>query len=126
MHINDKLNTEIKELRELHDLKTKIDYVPSSEQMQYLFTEAEILASGVKEQEERQKVEVKGHCRSVPKKIKELPSTTPIVVIDHTADAAKTYSDENGLEYVRIEDRVVDKLGFKPAEFYVERHLFAR
>lgn len=31
MHINDKLNTEIKELRELHDLKTKIDYVPSSE-----------------------------------------------------------------------------------------------
>jgi len=126
MHINDKLNTEIKELRELHDLKTKIDYVPSSEQMQYLFTEAEILASGAKEQEERQKVEVKGHCRSVPKKTKELPPSTPIVVIDHTADAAKTYSDENGLEYVRIEDRVVDKLGFKPAEFYVERHLFAR
>jgi hypothetical protein len=39
-HINEEMNTEIKELRELHNLKTKIDYVPSSEQIQYLFTES--------------------------------------------------------------------------------------
>ena len=126
LHINEELNTEIRELRELHNLKTKIDYVPSSEQMQYLFTEAEILALGVKEQEDRERIEVKGHSRNVPKKIKELPPSTPIVVVDHTTGAAETYIDENGLEYARIEDRVVDKLGFKPAEFYVERHLFAR
>lgn len=126
MHINEELNTEIKELRELHKLKTKIDYVPSSDQMQYLFTEAEILALGVKEQEDREKTTVKSHTRNVPKKIKELPSSTPIVVIDHTADAAETFIDENGLEYARIEDRVVDKLGVKPAEFYVERHLYAK
>lgn len=126
MHINEELNTEIKELRELHKLKTKIDYVPSSDQMQYLFTEAEILALGVKEQEDREKTTVKSHTRNVPKKVKELPSSTPIVVIDHTADAAETFIDENGLEYARIEDRVVDKLGVKPAEFYVERHLYAK
>lgn len=126
MHINEELNTEIKELRELHDLKTKIDYVPSSEQMQYLFTEAEILASGVEEQEEREKTTVKSHTRNVPKKIKELPASTPIVVIDHTTDAAQAFVTAEGLEYARIEDRVVDKLGFKPAEFYVERHIYAK
>ena len=125
-HINEEMNTEIKELRELHNLKTKIDYVPSSEQIQYLFTELEILALGIKEQEHREKIEVKGHSRSTPKKVKKLSPATPIVVIDHTADALATYIDENSLEYTRIEDRVVDKLGFKPAEFYVERHLFAK
>ncbi|MGB4407694.1 MAG: IS66 family transposase [Sphaerochaeta sp.] len=126
LHLYEELNIENKELRELHELKTKIDYVPSSEQMQYLFTEAEILALGVKEQEDREKIEVKGHSRNVPKTIKELPASTPIVVIDHTTDAAETFVDENGLVYARIEDRVVDKLGFKPAEFYIERHLFAK
>jgi len=124
-HINEGLAIENKELRELNKLKAQLDYVPSSDQMQYLFTEAEILAWGVKE-EEREKIKVKSHSRNVPKKIKELPSSTPIVVIDHTADAAETYTDEKGLEYTRIEDRIVDKLGFKPAEFYVERHLFPK
>ena len=126
LHIYDGLNLEIKELRELHQLKTKIDYVPSSEQMQYLFPEAEILALGVEEQEEREKTTVKSYSRNVPKKIKELPASTPIVVIDHTTDAAQTFITAEGLEYGRIEDRIVDKLGFKPAEFYVERHIYAK
>lgn len=47
-HINEEMNIEIKELRELHNLKTKLEYVPSSEQMEYLFSEAEILALGQK------------------------------------------------------------------------------
>ena len=55
-------------------------------------------------------------------KEKTLPPSTPIIVIDHTTDALENYIDENGLEYTRIEDRVVDKLGFCPAEFYVEWH----
>ena len=125
-HIHSETCIENAELRELHNLKTKLEYVPSSEQMQYLFTEVEILALGVKEQEESERVEVKPHTRKTPKKVKQLPPSTPIVVIDHTIDVDETYIDENGLVYARIEDRIVDKLGYKPAEFYVERHKFPK
>ena len=62
----------------------------------------------------------------VPKKVKQLPPNTPIVVIDHTIDKEETYIDEKGLKYARVEDRIVDKLGYKPAEFYVERHKFPK
>ena len=68
-------------------------YVPSTEQMGYLFEELELLDEVLKtEVEETLKVEVSAHVREVRKRSNACtaPSDTPIVDVYHEKDAPAT------------------------------------
>lgn len=123
LHANEELTTRINDLEEILRLKSTKPFIPTSEQAGYLFDELEILSTPL-EGEEEPKIAVRAHSRNVPHKVKELPSGTPVVVIDHTGGANDSHTDENGYEYVRIANREVDKIGVQPKRYYVERHVF--
>jgi len=120
---NAKLVKLIETQNEIIRLKSTEPYIPSSEQTAYLFDEMELLADMVTDNDTKE-VTVKEHKRKVSHKIKELPENTPITVVDHTKNAPDTYTAENGYVYKRTDDKVVDKIGFIPAKYYLERHLY--
>ena len=115
---------EIERLKELLRLKLAEKYVPSTEQMGYLFEELELLDEVLKaEVEETLKVEVSAHVREVRKRSNACtaPADTPIVDVYHEKDAPATLVKDE-ITYDRVEDKIIDKLAIIPRRYVVERN----
>ncbi|MGI6467155.1 MAG: IS66 family transposase [Sphaerochaetaceae bacterium] len=112
-----------KELQEIHELKTALIYVPKTEQTAYLFDEVELLSEEPKEDEEI--VIVKQHTRTKAQKLTTLDANTPVVTIVHEVEKAPSCS-RCGETTIRVEDKVVEKVGVQPKQYYIEKHLFAQ
>ena len=116
----------IAELEELNKLRTATRYVPSSEQMEFLFPEIEALNA---EGPEEEKTLVEAHFRKKKSKPRKnmctAPADTPVCDIYHDEDAPSSYF-KDGVEYKRDEDKVIDKIAFVPRKIVVERHHYAQ
>jgi len=120
---NKKITEELNIANEKLRIKQVEPYIPSSEQTPYLFNELEELANMLID-DEPYNDGVKA-SRKVSHKVRRLPANTPITVIDHTKDAPETITGANGYIYRKVENKIVDKIGFIPAKYYIERHLYA-
>src|SRR5690554_5709108 len=81
---------EIANLKELYKLKTAERYIPSSEQMGWLFQELEILDAVLDmEIQEAETTEVASHARKKRKRLNACtaPADTPVCDVFHTEDA---------------------------------------
>lgn len=117
---------QIANLKELLRLRTAERYVPSSEQMQCLFPELEVLAGVLDGGGQEKSVRVASHQRTFRKKHPlVLPPDTPAVEVDHTVGEPDGFV-EDGVEYVRAADKVIDKVARIPARFVVEHHHYAQ
>lgn len=116
---------EIDRLQEIARLRTAEKYVPSTEQMGYLFEELELLDSVLEEEvkETLEEVTVAAHTRQQRKRLNACtaPANTPIVDVYHDKDAPATIV-KDGIIYDRIEDKIIDKLAIIPRRYAVERN----
>jgi len=116
---------EIDRLQEIARLRTAEKYVPSTEQMGYLFEELELLASVLEEEvkETLEEVTVAAHTRQQRKRLNACtaPANTPIVDVYHDKDAPATIVKDD-IIYDRIEDKIIDKLAIIPRRYAVERN----
>ncbi len=116
---------EIANLKELYKLKTAERYIPSSEQMGWLFPELEILDAAVNmDLQDEETTEVAAHSRKKRKRLNACtaPADTPVCDVFHTEDAAESIAGKDGIVYERAEDKVVDKIAIIPRKVVVERH----
>ena len=115
---------EIKLLKELYKLKSSLAFTPSTEQMELLFDEAELLSPALDEEAE-EVIEVAAHKRVKKKKhdLTTLPANTPVVDIDHPLENTPT-CERCGSTTERAEDRIVLKVAVQPKRYYLERHHF--
>lgn len=117
-------DAEIETLKELQRLRTAERYVPSTEQMGYLFEELELLDSVLRnEVSETLEVTVSAHTKQVRKRLNACtaPSDTPVVDVYHDKDAEPTITID-GIIYDRIGDKIIDKLAVIPRKYVVERN----
>ena len=116
---------EIDRLQEIARLRTAEKYVPSTEQMGYLFEELELLDSVLEEEvkETLEEVTVAAHTRQQRKRLNACiaPANTPIVDVYHDKDAPATIVKDD-IIYDRIEDKIIDKLAIIPRQYAVERN----
>ncbi len=118
-------NEDIANLQELYRLKTAKQYVPSSEQMRYLFDELEILdAVLTMDATEQESSEVAAHQRKKRKRRNACtaPANTPVCDVFHDEGASDGYTDAEGIAYERVADKVIDKIAIIPRKVVVERH----
>lgn len=120
---NKKITEELNIANEKLRLKQVEPYIPSSEQTPYLFNELEEIAKML--DEDSYKEDKPKASRKVPHKVRKLPANTPITVIDHTQDDPETITKDNGYVYYKVENKVIDKIGFIPAKYYIERHVYS-
>ena len=116
---------EIANLKELYKLKTAERYIPSSEQMGWLFQELEILDAVLDmEIQEAETTEVASHARKKRKRLNACtaPADTPVCDVFHTEDAEMSVVGKDGIVYERVEDKVIDKIAIIPRKVVVERH----
>lgn len=116
---------EIANLKELYKLKTAERYIPSSEQMGWLFQELEILdAVLAMDPQEEETSEVASHTRKKRKRLNACtaPADTPVCDVFHNEDATESIVGKDGIAYKRVEDKVVDKIAIIPRKVVVERH----
>lgn len=115
----------IAELKELLRLKIAERYLPSSEQMSWLFQELEVLDSVLTRQpQEEQTTEVAAHTRKIRERINACtaPADTPICDVFHTEGAENTLIGKEGIVLHRVEDKIIDKIAIIPRKMIVERH----
>lgn len=120
---------EIANLKELYKLRTAERYAPSSEQIGWLFPELEILNSVLNGQPEvEETTEIAAHSRKKRQRINACtaPADTPICDVFHTDGAVDTFTDEKGIVYKRVEDKIIDKIAIIPRKMAVERHYYAQ
>jgi hypothetical protein len=89
-------DAEIETLKELQRLRTAERYVPSTEQMGYLFEELELLDSVLRnEVSETLEVTVSAHTKQVRKRLNACtaPSDTPVVDVYHDKDGVMRGED---------------------------------
>ena len=118
---------EIANLREINRMRLLEKYMPSSEQMASLFDELELydLAQPVLEDEGR--ITVSAHEKTRKQaEISSMPASTPVYDVYHTEGAAESYTDDDGIEYRRIEDEIVSKIAYVPQRVVVERHHYPK
>lgn len=94
--------------------------------MNYLFPELEAIMMYAENKEEEKEVTVNEHKRKAKKKMCQSPSDTPVAEIDHTENAPSSFTDKNGVKYIRIEDKVINKVVTIPAKIVVEAHHYAQ
>ena len=121
---NKKLSEELNIANEKLRIKQVEPYIPSSEQTPYLFNELEEIAKMLDDDSSFEDDKPKA-SRRTSHKVRKLPANTPITVIDHTEDDPETITEANGYVYCRVENKVVDKIGFLPAKYYIERHIYS-
>jgi len=121
---NKKLSEDLNIANEKLRMKQVEPYIPSSEQTPYLFNELEEIAKML-DDDDSYKDDNKKSSRKVSHKVRKLPANTPITVIDHTKDDPETITKADGYVYYKAENKVVDKIGFIPAKYYIERHIYS-
>lgn len=120
----DEAYLEIRLLKELYILKSRLPFTPSTEQMELLFDEAEILSQPISEENE-EIIQVSAHTKAKKKKhdLTTLPADTPVIDIQHGLDKEPD-CERCGSATERTRDRIVLKVGVKPKEYYIEQHHF--
>jgi len=120
----DEAHLEIQLLKELYMLKSRLPFTPSTEQMELLFDEAEILSQPLSEEAE-ELIQVSAHTKAKKKKhdLTTLPADTPVVDIQHALDE-EPVCERCGSATERTEDRIVVKVAVQPKKYYIERHHF--
>jgi transposase len=122
-------NEEIANLKELYKLRTVETYVPSSEQVGWLFHELEILDSVLNsEPVVEETTEVAAHSRKTRSRTNACtaPAETPVCDIFHTEGAVDTFTNSDGIIYKRVEDKIINKLAVIPRKVVVECHHFVQ
>ncbi len=116
-------NTDLKELLEI---RRKLDFASSSEKMDgplpMLFDELDVQREAPQESEE-ESVTVRTHTRKKQHRIVSLPADTPVVTINHRESVPHCLNCD-GDTMIRIADKVVERIGFQPARRYIERHVY--
>jgi len=114
---------EVKLLKELMRLKSRLPFTPSTEQMAFLFDEAEILSTSPEGQKEEE-IEVSSHTRSKKQHdLTTLDPDTPVMDIHHTLEELSE-CERCGSVTERTEDRIVLQVAVQPKQYYIERHHF--
>ena len=115
------LEAMVAELNEFKKLANAEKYTPSSEAIQGLFPELEVMikyASPVAEEPESSE-DGKVFCGNKPRKQRRpnlvLPANAEVAIIDNTKGVPQTKT-EKGIDYRRGEDEVILKLGYTPAK----------
>ena len=113
---------EIELLKERYRLQSRLPFVPSTEQMELLFDEAELLSQPLSEEEE-EFIEVPAHLRSKNRKQKltTLPADTPVVDVYHDL-AELPACDRCGATEQRSDDRIVYNVAVQQKQYTIERH----
>ena len=120
-----KKDEEIANLRELYKLKTAERYLPSSEQVGWLFQELEILDAVLSETpQEEETTEVAAHSRKKRPRVNACtaPAETPVCDVFHTEGAEDVVTTSDGIAYKRVDDKVINKIAVVPRKIIVERH----
>ena len=120
----DETRRELELLKELYKLKSRLPFTPSTEQMELLFDEAELLSQTLDEEAE-EVIEVAAHKRVKNKKhdLTTLPANTQVVDIQHPLENTPE-CERCGSTTERAEDRIVLKVAVQPKRYYIERHHF--
>lgn len=123
---NSDLQARVAVLEEMQLLARAARYKPRCEQVETLFDEAEIINAFSVEEKEEDEVVVKEHARKrSPRRCAQASSNAPVYTVDHTKDAPASIV-RNGIEYLRTEDRIIDKIASVPAKYVVERNVYAQ
>lgn len=117
---NEELRDRVANLEALRGLRSHDRFVSTSEQLEFLFDETEILADAHRKDEEEEEVMVKAHRRKV-RKACTVPHDCPVVEVDHTQGAPDEIV-EDGIVKVRDGETVVTKLSYIPARLVTELH----
>lgn len=116
------------DLKGLLEIRRKLDFASSSEklddQLPMLFDELDVERVPPQETESTS-VTVQSHTRKKQHRKVSLPADAPVVTIDHT-ESAPSCQNCGGDEMIRVEDKVVDRMGYQPARRYIERHVYAQ
>lgn len=121
---NTELSQEIELLKELILLRSRLPFTPSTEQMEMLFDETEILSVPLDEETE-EKIAVSAHQRSrKPHDLTKLPANTPVVDIYHDQEAFSP-CERCGAPTEAGEYRIVYKVATQPRKQYLECHHYA-
>jgi transposase len=114
---------EVELLKEIIRLKSRLPFIPSTEQMAFLFDESELLSTPPSE-EEQDMIEVPSHQRSRKSHdLTTLPADTPVVDIHHRLEEAPVCG-RCGSTTEYTEDRIVLKVAVQPKKYYIEAHHF--
>ena len=118
------MKQELTLLKELLILRSRLPFTPSTEQMEMLFDETEILSVPLDEETE-EKIAVSAHQRSrKPHDLTKLPANTPVVDIYHDPEAFPP-CERCGAPTEAGEYRIVYKVATQPRKQYLECHHYA-
>lgn len=123
---NAELRDRVANLEALRKLTAHDKFISTSEQMEFLFDETEILSCADREEEKgsQKEITVREHKRKV-KNVSRMPHDCPVVEIDHTQGAPDEIM-EDGVVKVRDGETVITKLSYIPARVVTELHRFPR
>ena len=120
-----KKDEEIANLRELYKLRTAERYLPSSEQVGWLFQELEILDAVLSQSPGKGETsEVAAHSRKKRPRTNACtaPAGTPVCNVFHTEGCEDVITGIDGIPYKRVEDKVISKIAVVPRKIVVECH----
>ena len=122
-----KKEVEIANLKEINKMRLVEKYKPSTEQMSCLFDEVELYELSQSSLVEEEKIKVEGYEKQRKKvEVTSVPASTPVYDVYHTDDAVDGYTDKDGIEYVREDDEIVNKIAYIPQRIIVERHHYPK
>lgn len=122
---NIELKDRVANLEALRKLRAHDKFISTSEQLEFLFDETEVLASADKKEKDKEKeISVKEHKRKV-RQVSRTPHDCPVIEIDHTRGAPEKIV-ENGVVKVRDGETIITKLSYVPARMVTELHKFPR
>ncbi len=114
---------EIQLLKNMLRLKSRLPFVPSSEQLSLLFDETEVLSEELSEEQEDM-IQIPPHQRAKQKKhdLTTLPANTPVVHIYHEGKDESMVCERCESSLERGEDRVVSQVAVIPKKYIIELH----
>lgn len=117
----------IANLKEINKMRMLEKYKPSSEQMASLFDEVELYNLAQSTIEDEEKIKVEGYEKERKKsEVSSVPANTPTYDIYHTEEAVDKYTNDEGIEYVKDGEVVVDKIAYIPKRVVIERHHYPK
>ncbi len=116
------------DLKEVLEIRQKLDFASTTEKLSYLqmlFDELDVEKDAPAEEQEQKEVTVREHTRRAPYTLLTLPAETPVIDIYHEA-TVPTCPVCEGTAMVKVEDKIVDRIGTAPSKRYIERHHYAQ
>jgi len=113
---------------EYRKLANADNYIPSTEQMMFLFPEIETIVKYgqneiAEESNDQTAEEPKKKERKPRKPALRLPKSTPRVVVDYTEYAPETI-ERDGITYKRGENKVIEQISYVPSKKIVELKIY--